>query len=67
MAKKKKGPRQVIGLKCSECKSFNYVTEYNKVNEQLKEQIKNEKTFPLNKYCNVCRKHTAHAVAKKLK
>ena len=67
MAKKKKGPRQIIGLKCSECGSFNYVTQYNKNNEQLKIQTKNEKTFPLNKYCNVCRKHTSHIIAKKLK
>jgi ribosomal protein L33 len=67
MAKKKKGPRQAIGLQCSVCKSFNYITEYNKNNEQLKTQTKNEKTFPLNKYCNVCRKHTEHKVAKKLK
>ena len=67
MAKKKKGPRQVIGLKCGVCSAFNYITEYNKNNEQLKEQTKNEKTFPLNKYCNVCRKHTSHKVAKKLK
>jgi len=67
MAKKKKGPRQVIGLKCGECSSFNYVSEYNKNNEQLKEQAKNEKTFPLNKFCNVCRKHTLHTVSKKLK
>jgi ribosomal protein L33 len=67
MAKKKKGPRQSIGLKCSVCNSFNYITQYNKNNEQLKEQTKSEKTFPINKYCNVCRKHTSHGVAKKLK
>ncbi len=67
MAKKKKGPRQPVGLKCSVCSSFNYVTEFSKVNEQLKEQTKNEKTFPINKYCNVCRKHTSHKTVKKLK
>ena len=67
MAKHKKGPRQPVGLKCSVCGAFNYVTEFSKINEQLKTQTKNEKTFPLNKYCKVCRKHTPHQVAKKLK
>jgi len=68
MAKKsKKGPRQSVGLVCEVCGFFNYVTEYNKNNEQLLNQVKNEKTFPLNKYCNTCKKHTAHKRAKKLK
>ena len=67
MAKKKKGPRQIVGLKCSECNMFGYVTEFNKINEQLKKQTTNESTFPLNKYCSVCRKHTEHKQAKKLK
>jgi large subunit ribosomal protein L33 len=59
MAKKKKGPRQDYGLKCGECSSFNYLTPRNKVNtpEKLK----------LNKYCNVCRKHTEHKESSKLK
>lgn len=65
--KKKKGPRQAAGLQCSVCKSFNYVTEYNKINEQLKKQMTNETTFPLNKYCLRCRQHTEHKMAKKLK
>ncbi len=67
MAKKKKGPRQLAGLKCSVCGHFNYVTEFNKLNEDLKKQTQNEETFPLNKYCNVCRKHTSHKQQKKLK
>jgi ribosomal protein L33 len=70
MAKAKKGPRQTVGLQCSECKAFNYVTEYNKNNEQLKVQAKggdNQKTFPLKKYCQRCQKHTEHKMAKKLK
>ncbi len=67
MAKKKKGPRQAVGLKCSVCSAFGYITEYNKNNEQLKKQTKNEGSFPLNKYCSVCKKHTSHTVAKKLK
>lgn len=65
--KKKKGPRQPMGLQCTECNSFNYVTVFNKNNEQLKEQTTGEKTFPINKYCNVCRKHTSHKLLKKLK
>lgn len=59
MAKKKKGPRQDFGLKCSICGSFNYITERNKLNtpEKLK----------LNKYCKKCRKTTEHKEASKLK
>ena len=67
MAKKKKGPRQLVGLKCSECGAFNYITEYNKNNEQLKKQKNGETSFPIKKYCKVCRKTTVHKVAKKLK
>lgn len=67
MAKAKKGPRQSVGLQCKVCKTFGYITEYNKNNEQLKKQTTNEATFPLNKYCSVCRKATPHAMMKKLK
>lgn len=68
MAKKaKKGPRQAAGLKCKACGAFGYVTEFNKNNEQLKKQTTDETTFPLSKYCKVCRKHTTHTLAKKLK
>lgn len=67
MAKKKKGPRHHVGLQCQKCKAFNYITEYNKVNEQLKEQRSGKKTFPLKKYCNRCRAHTEHKMVKKLK
>jgi ribosomal protein L33 len=66
MASKKKGPRQYIGLKCTVCSAFGYVTQFNKNNEQLKKQ-QGDGTFPLNKYCKVCRKHTEHKQAKKLK
>jgi len=66
MPKKKKGPRQAVGLKCGVCNAFGYITEYNKNNEQLKKQ-KEENTFPLSKYCSVCKKHTDHKLAKKLK
>ena len=67
MAKKKKGPRQAAGLKCSVCGNFNYITEYNKQNEQLKKQTTDETTFPLNKYCKRCQKSTKHVMSKKLK
>ncbi|NCS97130.1 MAG: 50S ribosomal protein L33 [Candidatus Pacebacteria bacterium] len=66
MASKKKGPRQHIGLKCSECSTFGYVTSMNKNNELLKKQG-GETTFPLSKYCSKCRKHTSHVQSKKLK
>ncbi len=67
MAKKKKGPRQSVGLKCSACGAFGYITEFNKNNEQLKKQTSNQSTFPINKFCKVCRKHAEHKQAKKLK
>ena len=66
-AKKKKGPRQITGLQCSVCKTFGYVTEFNKNNEILMKQTKNVSTFPLMKYCKKCKKHTEHKQAKKLK
>lgn len=59
MAKKKRGPRQNYGLKCTKCGAFNYITERNKVNTEEKLSLK--------KYCNVCRVHTEHKEAKKLK
>lgn len=67
MAKKKKGPRQIFGLQCTVCKHFGYVTEYNKVNEQLKKQTTGKGSFPINKYCKTCKKHTPHKLMKKLK
>jgi len=67
MAKSKKGPRQIIGLQCTVCKHFGYVTEYNKNNEELKKQTSGKATFPMNKYCKHCRKHTEHKMMKKLK
>lgn len=68
MAKKsKKGPRQKVGLKCSVCGAFGYITKFNKNNEQLKKQTDGEGTFPINKYCKKCMKHTEHKVMKKLK
>jgi ribosomal protein L33 len=67
MAKSKKGPRQAIGLQCSVCKAFGYVSTYNKNNEILKKQTGEKATFPINKYCKVCRKRTPHKLMKKLK
>jgi large subunit ribosomal protein L33 len=55
----KKGPRQIIGLKCSECGNFNYISERNKTNTPDK--------LELQKHCRKCRKHTKHTEAKKLK
>ena len=59
MAKKKKGPRQDFGLKCTECGRFNYITERNKVNTEEKLSLK--------KYCKTCRKTTVHKETQKLK
>jgi ribosomal protein L33 len=67
MATKKKGPRQIAGLQCTVCKSFGYITEYNRNNDIIKRQAGEKESFPLNKYCKTCRKHTSHKLMKKLK
>ena len=59
MAEKKKGPRQMLGMKCSVCGNFNYLTQRNKVNTETKLSLK--------KYCKHCRKHTLHKETSKLK
>jgi ribosomal protein L33 len=63
----KKGPRKAVGLVCTKCGAFNYVTEYNKINERLKKQKAGEGTFPIQKYCSRCDERTAHKLQKKLK
>lgn len=55
----KKGPRQHLGLKCSVCGSFNYITEKSKLNTTEK--------IELTKHCRQCRKHTLHKEVSKLK
>jgi large subunit ribosomal protein L33 len=55
----KKGPRQIIGLKCTVCGNFNYISERNKTNTPDKIELK--------KHCRKCRKHTVHREASKLK
>lgn len=67
MAKAKKGPRQAVGLQCKVCKSFGYITEYNKNNDILKKQATGKGTFPLNKWCAVCRQVQPQMAMKKLK
>lgn len=48
----KVGNRQYKTLTCTVCKSQNYRTDKN---------IKNTpERLELNKYCNVCKKHTVH-------
>lgn len=54
----KKGSRVLVGLVCEVCNKQNYVTEKNKINTT--EAIK------LKKYCNQCKKVTAHKEKKKL-
>jgi ribosomal protein L33 len=67
MATKKKDNRAPVGLVCSVCKSFNYITEFNKMNETQKKQQGEDPTFPLKKFCPKCNKRTEHKLAKKLK
>jgi len=56
---KKKGPRIIVGLACTECNSFNYITQRNKTNTTEKLKLK--------KYCRKCRKRTLHKETTKLK
>jgi large subunit ribosomal protein L33 len=56
----KKGEhRATLGLKCSVCKSVNYITERNKINTEGKLLLK--------KYCKKCRIKTDHKEIEKLK
>jgi large subunit ribosomal protein L33 len=55
----KKGSRILIALVCKECKSQNYITEKNKVNNPDKMVFK--------KYCKRCKKKTEHKEKTKLK
>ncbi len=54
----KKGSRLLVGLVCEVCNKQNYVVEKNKVNTTT--------ALKLKKYCNQCKKHTAHKEKKKL-
>ncbi len=53
-----KGPRmrEIITLQCSECKNRNYTTTKNKK--------KHADRLETRKFCNTCRKHTAHREVK---
>ena len=55
MAKKYEN-RNLVSLKCSECKEANYTTSKNKKNTAEK--------LELNKYCSRCGKTTLHKEAK---
>jgi large subunit ribosomal protein L33 len=59
MAKKSKGPRAILALKCSVCNRQNYISERNKNNTIEK--------LALKKYCKKCRKHLIHKETSKLK
>lgn len=54
----KKGSRVMLGLTCEVCNKQNYVIEKNKVNTP--------NALKFRKYCNKCKKHTAHKEKKKL-
>ncbi len=55
----KKGPRQIMALICTVCKSQNYITEKNKTNKPEK--------LVLKKYCKQCKRVTEHKESSKLK
>ncbi len=65
MAAKKKGPAQLVGLKCEKCDSINYTALANKTKLQVKGQTLKDFTFT--KYCNTCRTHNQHVTHVKLK
>jgi large subunit ribosomal protein L33 len=48
--------REIITLACTECRERNYSTVKNKKNDPDRLELK--------KYCNSCRKHTAHKEVK---
>jgi large subunit ribosomal protein L33 len=48
--------RIIITLACTECKSKNYATTKNKRSDPDRLQLQ--------KFCKMCRKHTAHREAK---
>ncbi len=54
----KKGQRILIALKCTVCKTQNYITEKNKLNSKEK--------LVLKKFCRQCRKVTDHKETEKL-
>ncbi|MFH1561010.1 MAG: 50S ribosomal protein L33 [Patescibacteria group bacterium] len=56
---KKKGPRMIVGLLCSVCNTFNYISERNKANTPEK--------LNLSKYCRKCKKRVPHKETQKLK
>ena len=48
--------REIITLQCGDCKNRNYTTTKNKK--------KNSERMETRKFCNACRKHTAHKEVK---
>ena len=56
MAKKEK--RVLIALICQSCRSQNYITSKNKLEQKEK--------IVLKKYCKMCKKHTDHKETEKL-
>ncbi len=56
MASKSKENRIIITMACTECKSRNYTTSKNRMND--KERLQ------LNKYCPRCHKYQGHREAK---
>jgi large subunit ribosomal protein L33 len=48
--------REIITLQCGECKNRNYTTTKNRKKQPERVEIR--------KFCNTCRKHTAHKEVK---
>jgi len=48
--------REIITLQCNDCKNRNYTT--------TKNRKKHSDRLETQKYCNTCRKHTAHKEVK---
>ncbi len=54
----KKEQRILIALVCTVCKTQNYITKKNKLN--------NKEKLVMKKYCKRCKKHTSHKDTDKL-
>jgi len=56
VAKAKKGARDFVSMECPDCGNRNYRTS---------KQMRGTTKLELSKFCNTCRKHTAHKEKKK--
>ena len=56
--------REIITLQCNDCKNRNYTTTKNRNYTTTKNKKKHTERLETKKFCNACRKHTAHKEVK---